>query len=74
MDAFHKDVDKLLEKLKKLNGALKKNPKDTDAKKERDALAPFLTKEALEKRMDHAKKLDGEELGKIIKSAGLPGW
>jgi uncharacterized coiled-coil DUF342 family protein len=74
MNAFQKDVDNLLEKLKKLNAALKKNPNDKDAKKEKDALAPFLTKDALEKRMEHAKKLDGEELGKIIKGAGLPGW
>ena len=40
--------------------------------KSRDALAPHLEKNSLEKRKQLAEKLDAQELGKKLKGMGLP--
>ena len=72
MDAYHKDVDRLLKELVVINKALLKNPQDAKAKAARAKLAPFLTKEALDKRRELANKLDRDDTGKAVKECGLP--
>jgi len=74
MDAFNKDVERLLKELKTLNSALKKNPSDTASKAKLDKMRPFLTEDALKKRQEVAAKLDSKDTGKIVKECGLPGW
>ncbi|MBQ0957653.1 hypothetical protein KAK06_01660 [Ideonella sp. 4Y11] len=72
IDAFNKDLDRLLKELERLNKVLSKNPEDAKAKAAKAKLAPFLTRQALEKRRDLALKLDQQETEKIIKDSGLP--
>jgi hypothetical protein len=72
IDAFHKDLDRLIKELEGINKILSKNPEDAKAKAAKAKLAPFLTQQALEKRRDLALKLDLQETAKIIKDSGLP--
>ncbi|MBQ0929924.1 hypothetical protein [Ideonella alba] len=72
IDAFNKDLDRLLKELEGLYKVLSKNPEDAKAKAAKAKLAPFLTRQALEKRRDLALKLDQQETEKIIRDSGLP--
>jgi hypothetical protein len=74
MDAYHKDVDRLLKEAAAIKAKLDKNPMDKTALAAKKKLAPFLTKEALLKRREFAQKKDSEDTGKMVKQCGLPGW
>jgi hypothetical protein len=71
-EAFFDDANRLLDQLKKINAALKKDPQNKKALAEKEKLAPFLTEQALKKRQELAAKLDLQALGKTIKETGLP--
>jgi len=71
-DALAKDLKRLSKELEAIAKVLKKDPKDAKALEARKKLAPFLTKEALDKRWEMAMKMDEQALGKIIKDSGLP--
>ncbi len=72
MDAFAKDVNRLLGELEKISKALKKNPNDAKALKQRKDLEPFLEAKALKRRQDKAAEMDLAAMGKTIKDCGLP--
>jgi hypothetical protein len=72
MDAYHKDLDRLLKEMKAANAVLKKKPTDPAATAAKKKLAPFLTKSALLKRKELAQKLDFDDTGKMVKDCGLP--
>lgn len=72
IDAFNKDLDRLIKELEGLNKILSKNPEDPKARAAKAKLAPFLTQKALEKRRDLALKLDSQDTERIIKESGLP--
>ncbi len=72
IDAFHKDLDRLIKELEALNKILSKNPDDPKARAAKAKLAPFLTQKTIENRRDLALKLDLQDTAKIIKDSGLP--
>ena len=74
MDALVKDLDRLFKELETHHKALKQAPGNAAAQAAIKKLAPFLTKEAVEKRYELAQKMDLQETGKMIKQCGLPGW
>ncbi len=72
MDAFGKDVKRLLGRLKKVDASLKKTSSNPKAAKRKQDLAPFLTEDAIQRRQKPAADLDRQALGKIINDSGLP--
>jgi hypothetical protein len=70
--AFYADIKRLTDELKKLQTTVKSKPSDAKAAKALADLKVHLDKTALERRRQHAEKLDAQDLAKQLKGMGLP--